>query len=652
LHLLNNIIPFLKRNLDRYRRRYRSNTFIHNFQDGLELHDLFPAVHAPLSSTSQKYFETYSAEPGTAPDTQPTTIVWNIGRWKRQAIAHSLSAKTCAFVKSRNNADPDLWDHLPQEASSHFIWGYTEHAKLADHFQNSNTELNRIEDGFIRSAALGTTLSAPLSLALDNDTLYFDARKPSRLEMLFNQFDEQVAHPQLKSTEIVLDLYKKLKISKYNQNDISYRSILPEKTKQKRILVLGQVEDDASIRFGNAAEWNNEKLLSLASTENPDAQIIYKPHPDVLKGYRIGKLKKLEEQYLILTDMVILADLFKEIDHVYTLTSLSGFEALLNDCTVTTIGSPFYAGWGACDDRQGLSRRTRKLSPLALFHVAYLTYPKYLLNTKNSLNGCIATLFRITAERRINTYLQLSKNDLKKNSDKLANSNYWPLLIKFKSLCTVRTLETALLNERYAIQAEYGVIPEIYQLFLCCINDSIQGKRPNASATMAIEATTNAIQSNELSRAKQSIKNALIQDPANVDWIRLLILLACRQQDWQSANLLLRFHNCASPLIDSGESELLQAISEALNGNFGESLTCASLACSQSPEFISHFANLAPMLEKELGVIPYVSSMRDAWRIMKKEERLPFEPKSSHFHEIYSHLAKAAHMPLITKNQR
>lgn len=650
--LLNNIIPFVKRNLDRYRSRYLSNALICDFPNGTDLQNHFPSLCAPLTATPRKYFEVYNSELGTTPPAQQTAIIWNIGRWKRPAITYSLTTQDCFFVKSRNNAGPGILDQFPDTTSPQFIWGYTENAKLAGYFQKNNVKINRIEDGFIRSAALGTTLSEPLSLAFDNDTLYFDARKPSRLENLLNQFDEAANRPLLKSTEIVLELYKKLKISKYNQNDISYRSILPIKTKQKRILVLGQVEDDASIRFGNAAEWNNEKLLSLASTENPDAQIIYKPHPDVLKGYRIGKLKKLGEKYLILTDMVILADLFKEIDHVYTLTSLSGLEALLNDCTVTTVGSPFYSGWGACDDRQSLSRRTNKLSRQALFHVAYIAYPKYLLNIGNALNGCIATLLRITAERRVNTFLQISKNDLKENGPKLANSNYWPLLIKFKSLCAISILEMALSNEKNAIQTQNGTVPDIYQFFLDSINDSIQGKRPNASAKMTIEAATHAVHANEMSPAKIAIKDALSQDPTNADWIKLLIFIACQQQDWQSANLLLRYHNCVAPLIDSGESELLQAVSEGLTLNFGESLTCASLACSQSPELISHFAKLVPFFEKELGVIPYLSSMRDAWRITDKEANQPLEPKSSLFQEIYSLLVKAAHPHLKTENHR
>lgn len=632
----------MKRNLDRYRNQYLSSGSIDEFSNGSDIHNHFPSPLPSFAATSHECFESVSPETEPKPVQKKNAIIWNIGRWKRPSVAYALNSYTCFFVKSRNNPNSKTLSRLPDYTQTQFIWGYTENTKLSGYFKKYNVKINRIEDGFIRSAALGTTLSVPLSLAFDNDTLYFDARKPSKLENLLNQFDGRANPHLLKSAEIVLDLYKKLKISKYNQNDISYRSILPVKTGQKRVLVLGQVEDDASIRFGNAADWDNEKLLSLASTENPDAQIIYKPHPDVLKGYRIGKLKKLEEKYLILTDMVILADLFKEIDHVYTLTSLSGLEALLNDCTVTTIGSPFYSGWGACDDRQPISRRTQNLTRTELFYVSFIAYPKYLLNVENTLNGCIATLFRIAAERRINTFLQLSKNDLKANSHKLANSNYWPLLIKHNVLCPSGTVEAALKNEINAVKKKFGDLPDVYRFFLDSIGGSPQRDHSNASSKTAIEEAMYAIEGNQIEQAKSIIQYVLSQNPAHADSIKFLILITCRQQDWQSANLLLRYYNCVAPLIDFGESEFLQAISEAINQNFGESLTCASLACSQTPDLILNYAKLVPVLEKKLGVIPYLSSMQDAWRITDIQNIQSHEPIGVHFQEIHALLMDAA----------
>ena len=39
-------------------------------------------------------------------------------------------------------------------------------------------------------------------------------------------------------------------------------------------------------------------------------------------------------------------------DRVYVVSSTMGFEALLAGKSVTCFGMPWYAGWGATDDRQ------------------------------------------------------------------------------------------------------------------------------------------------------------------------------------------------------------------------------------------------------------------------------------------------------------
>lgn len=73
---------------------------------------------------------------------------------------------------------------------------------------------------------------------------------------------------------------------------------------------------------------------------------------------------------------VSLSDALDTVDHVYTITSLAGFEALLRGIKVTTFGCPFYSGWGLTDDRQPNERRGRKLTIDQVF-AAYILYPKY-----------------------------------------------------------------------------------------------------------------------------------------------------------------------------------------------------------------------------------------------------------------------------------
>lgn len=150
----------------------------------------------------------------------------------------------------------------------------------------------------------------------------------------------------------------------------------------------GQVEDDASILKGTAEIRTNAALLQAAWEANPDAIILYKPHPDVEAGLRPGAIPddlalKFADTILRQTDI---AAVLPQIDEVWTLTSLTGFEALLRGRQVTTLGAPFYAGWGLTTDLGAIPhRRLRRddgsLQPrpdLAhLVHAALIAYPRY-----------------------------------------------------------------------------------------------------------------------------------------------------------------------------------------------------------------------------------------------------------------------------------
>ena len=59
-------------------------------------------------------------------------------------------------------------------------------------------------------------------------------------------------------------------------------------------MVPGQVEDDASILKGAGEIRTNLALLQKVRAENPEAVILYKPHPDVEAGLRAGRLDKTD----------------------------------------------------------------------------------------------------------------------------------------------------------------------------------------------------------------------------------------------------------------------------------------------------------------------------------------------------------------------
>jgi capsular polysaccharide export protein len=75
---------------------------------------------------------------------------------------------------------------------------------------------------------------------------------------------------------------------------------------------------------------------------------------------------------------VAMPTLLDAVDEVHTITSLTGFEALLRGLRVVAYGQPFYAGWGLTEDRSPPRRRTRTLTRDELVAGALILYPRYL----------------------------------------------------------------------------------------------------------------------------------------------------------------------------------------------------------------------------------------------------------------------------------
>ena len=230
----------------------------------------------------------------------------------------------------------------------------------------------RIEDGFIRSRGLGAALVPPLSLVADDLGIYYDPGRESRFERLM----AAPLPPDGEARALALaEALTKAGVTKYNLG-----GAVPELPSGRRILVPGQVEDDASIRLGARAERSNLALLTRARAEFPDAVLIYKPHPDVEAGLRPGLIP--EAQLTALADVVArdtsAAALMARVDGVITITSTMGFEALLRGLPVTTLGAPFYAGWGLTQDLGPVPERRQVRASLAqLVHAALIAYPRY-----------------------------------------------------------------------------------------------------------------------------------------------------------------------------------------------------------------------------------------------------------------------------------
>ncbi|WP_322891358.1 MULTISPECIES: capsular polysaccharide biosynthesis protein [unclassified Yoonia] len=306
-----------------------------------------------------------------------------------EEAAATLSALTRAWRDDHQGwvaADMRLWKRKPlqqffgQYAQVRFARG-TKAAPLA---VGSNRRLMRwaskgghdavlVEDGFLRSRGLGADLVAPLSLVLDDLGIYYDATRPSRLEALIAQSDSLAPAARDRAQALIARITA-AGLSKYNLHGTP----LPDLPKGRRILVPGQVEDDASIRLGAGEVRSNATLLQAVRAANPAAVILYKPHPDVRAKLRPGHVPNARDWAdLVLDDADPIAAI-KACDCVWTMTSLLGFEALLHDRPVTCLGMPFYAGWGLTDDRaMPLARRNAAVDLTALVHAALIAYPRY-----------------------------------------------------------------------------------------------------------------------------------------------------------------------------------------------------------------------------------------------------------------------------------
>jgi len=303
--------------------------------------------------------------------------------WKRHYLKRFLSGSRIRFVRSVS--------HCPR-GSTFAVWG-SEAIETAP-----GSRVLRIEDGFLRSVGLGADLKPPLSWCIDDLGMYFNPRTPSRLEHLLSTttFDEKL----LTRAKALREQIVAAGITKYNLSGTSWRR---PPTAKRVILVPGQVEDDASVLLGTGSIRTNLELVRAVRAANPDAWIVHKPHPDVAARLRQGghdmtAIAQFCDE--VVTDASINA-MLTEVDEVHTLTSLTGFEALLRGRRVTCYGTPFYAGWGLTTDLHPQHRRQRQLTLDELVATALILYPTYL----SSRTGRYTT-----PERTVEEIISLSQN--------------------------------------------------------------------------------------------------------------------------------------------------------------------------------------------------------------------------------------------------
>ncbi len=299
------------------------------------------------------------------------------GRWKGLNIPPAKQPVLKAFLAGPQSSFSLYGGSNPGGSARYANWASWSSAAVRRAQAKWPGQVTNIEDGFVRSVGLGSSFHPASSLVLDSRGIYYDPRKPSDLEHILNTVDftpGALARARALRTAIV-----DLGLSKYN---LQVRPTLDVSAAgdRVRILVPGQVEGDASVLAGGEA-CSNLTLLQRVRRAAPEAYIVYKEHPDVTAGNRRGRIAEADAEALadlVVRDVDIIACV-EAVDEVHTLTSLTGFEALLRGRGVVTYGWPFYAGWSLTTDRaEGSGPPRRAIDLDALVAGALMVYPLYL----------------------------------------------------------------------------------------------------------------------------------------------------------------------------------------------------------------------------------------------------------------------------------
>ncbi|ECP5247109.1 capsular polysaccharide biosynthesis protein [Campylobacter lari] len=261
-----------------------------------------------------------------------------------------------------------------------------------------------LEDGFLRSLNLGVENSPSFSIVKDDVGIYYDATVPSKLENILNSYE--FSAEELEQAKKAIELIKKEKLSKYNNNLCIPKELFS--ANEERVLIITQVANDASLKFGLASSFSTQDMINDAIKENPNAKVYIKIHPDVLSGKKQSDfdVQDLSSKYVVIKENYNPIELLSCFKKVYTKTSGMGFEALILGCECVCYGVPFYAGWGLTQDKQVCKRRLKKRTLEEIFCAAYILYSEYFnpyLNQKSDIFDTIHTLTKYKKIEQVNS---------------------------------------------------------------------------------------------------------------------------------------------------------------------------------------------------------------------------------------------------------
>lgn len=274
-----------------------------------------------------------------------------------------------------------------------------------------------IEDGFFRSVRPGPG-EPSASYVCDRVGIYYDARGPSALEALALA---RAADPgtAAQAAAPAFEAMRARGLSKYNLFGPAHAALagLPEDP-ARVVLVIDQTEGDASIEGARADADTFARMLAAAATENPDAVIALKTHPETHVGRRRGMLgaqavarartapgalgdAARAGRVMALSAPVRPRDLLARVGSVYAVSSLLGLEAMIHGRPVICFGQAFYSGWGLTDDRAPPTGRRQPIALECLVAATFIDYSRYfcpITRRPQDASSALETLDRLAGE--------------------------------------------------------------------------------------------------------------------------------------------------------------------------------------------------------------------------------------------------------------
>lgn len=404
----------------------------------------------------------------------PVALMMGFKNPERGAVSDQLTEYRTAFLPLKIGAvgAAKVLTQSTKISKVLIIWGYGEPSGLIVRLARFlGYSVQRAGDGFIHSLRPRTANSIPYSVIVDKAGVFSDQREPSDLESILAT-DRRLDDEAFLS---IAESRRKTMISLKHQAPIGAKA--GNVFRKEVVLVIGQDPSDPSFISGNPARWTADKLVSLAKSENPGCEVIYLQHSD---GYQINRSNWFKRRISskVKPSKISLLEALEGAKRAYTVSSSGGLEALARGVEVTTVGIPFYAGWGATDDRcKGpvatavFARRERKLTTLQIFAGAYLLYPKYLASRDNRF-GLTAACMKLVGDRYLaKPALSLSKLQASRENRlrEMAKSSDWmtPLDIAHLPKLNGRDRLVFVRNLNYhALFADNTA--RIYQIALIC----------------------------------------------------------------------------------------------------------------------------------------------------------------------------------------